>query len=225
MRRFSRNSCWKQRSPAAGGAATGDDSEPPLVPSGSGVDLTAEGSMIGTLAYAPPEQVDGRTSQVDQRSDVYGLGAILYELLTGRPPIQGDSYDELISKVKAGDIRPPRTLIPATPVSLEAIAMKALSRVQADRYATAGQLRSDVEAWLDDLPISATREPFVERTRRWARKHPAIVASSTLTVVLGLLVSAGYSILSSRSQAALEVKNYQVTYINTSRRSTVASLL
>lgn len=206
---------WAARSNSDLGNGTAEmDSEPPLIPSGSGVDLTAEGSMIGTLAYAPPEQVDGKTSQVDERSDVYGLGAILYELLTGRPPIQGQAYGEMISKVKNGDIRTPRSLNSTVPVSLDAIAMKALSRLQSARYATAGQLRSDVEAWLDDLPIVAVQEPFVERARRWARRHPTFVTTSALALVMGLLVLSGYSVLSRQNQAVLAVKNAELFQSN-----------
>jgi serine/threonine protein kinase len=195
-------------------AAINDVAETPLVPSGSGVDQTAEGSMIGTLAYAPPEQVDGRTSEVDERSDVYGLGAILYELLTGRPPIQGQTYGEMIRKVKAGEIPLPRAINPAVPVGLEAIAMKALHSLQSGRYISAGQLRSDVEAWLDDLPIIAAQDSLLEKSRRWARRHPTIVSSSLLALLMGLFVLGGYSALSRRNQAMLAEKNTELSQAN-----------
>jgi serine/threonine protein kinase len=102
----------------------------------------AEGS--GTLAYMPPEQVQGEVERIDPRTDVYGLGAILYELLTGRPPHQGETRDALWRAACRGDVVPPRQVNPRVPAALERICMKALAADPTDRHASSAALADDL---------------------------------------------------------------------------------
>lgn len=146
-------------------------SETPIVPKLAESDETRIGSAIGTALYAPPEQLNGRLSEIDQRSDVYGLGAILCELLCNQPPATGETIEEILSLVNAGRVPSPRKRLPAVPASLSTICMKSLSPNRDDRYQSAKALMHDVEAWLDDLPVSAVPEGWPSRTARWMRKN------------------------------------------------------
>lgn len=144
--------------------------QPNLVPaSGSGVDLTADGSAIGTPAYMSPEQAEGRFDKSNFATDIYGLGAILYSLLCNQPPVQGSSAAEILSNVRKGEIWAPRSINSQVALSMEAICLKALSRDAADRYPTARLLADDIESFLADEAITARRDPFVTRTWRWIR--------------------------------------------------------
>ena len=126
--------------------------------SGSTVETVA-GKLIGTAAYASPEQVSGRLDLLGPASDVYGLGAILYSLLTGRPPGQGHDRAEVERRVERGDIPPPRSIDPSIPKPLEAICREAMAMRPQDRYPSGRALAVDVERWLDDLPVACYREP------------------------------------------------------------------
>ncbi len=149
------------------------DNEPSLVPSGSHDGMTMQGSIVGTAAYAPPEQLSGNLEQVSERSDVYGLGAMLYELLTGMPPAQGKTLNDVIETVLAGEIKPPRKIQTQTPKALEAICLRAISRFPADRYASAFELGQEIECWLDDLPVNANPDRLWNQISRAIRREPA----------------------------------------------------
>ena len=141
--------------------------------------LTATGDILGTLQYLPPECLSG---DADARSDVYGLGATLYELLTLEPPYAADSPAKLIKLVADTDPRPPRELNPDVPRDLETIVLKAMAREPGARYATARDLAEDLEAFLDDRPITARRTTLAARGWRWCRKHPAVAALAVSTL-------------------------------------------
>jgi tetratricopeptide (TPR) repeat protein len=134
-----------------------------------------------------PEQAEGRPDRIDARTDVYGLGAVLYEVLTGRPPFAGpDTASVLRLVIHAAPARP-RALVPDTPPALEAVCLKALAKGPAGRYATAGALADDVRRWLADEPVSAYREPFVARAARWARRHRPLVAGAAALLVAAVV--------------------------------------
>src|SRR5262249_23567156 len=171
-----------------GGARPPDEDGAPL-PVGDGSDGgTATGDVLGTPAFMSPEQGAGRHDAVGPASDIYGLGATLYALLTNRPPFDGDSLAELLQRVQRGDFPPPRQLRPETPRALEAICLKAMAREPAARYATALDLAAEVERWLADEPVRAYREPWTGRARRWVRRHRTLVASVMSALLLALLL-------------------------------------
>jgi serine/threonine protein kinase len=150
--------------------------------------LTMTGELLGTLRYASPEQALVRRGVVDHRSDVYSLGATLYELLTLRPPFQGRDRNELLRQITDDEPVPPRALVPAIGVSLETIVLKALRKEPGDRYATAQELADDLQRFLEDRPILARRPSLAERLWCRARRHPAAIAA---TLIVLLLLSAG----------------------------------
>ena len=131
-------------------------------------DLTASGDVLGTLRYLSPEQAKGRREAVDGRSDIYGLGTTLYELLTLRPVYEGDDRAELLIKIVSDEPRFSRKLDAAVPRDLKTIVLKALAKDPAERYATAGELAADLTFFLADQPIRARPPTLVSRVTKWA---------------------------------------------------------
>ncbi|MBC7820525.1 MAG: serine/threonine protein kinase, partial [Planctomycetaceae bacterium] len=166
-----------------------DAEEAPLSPSsGSGFEPTQIGSVIGTLAYMSPEQAAGRLDELGPVTDVYSLGATLYHVLTGQPPISNQSprltIPELLQRVLRGDFPPPREINPQLPKPLEAICLKAMSLRPSDRYASTAALAADVECYLADEPVSAHAEPLTIRARRWVKRHQTLVGSTAAAVLV-----------------------------------------
>ena len=170
-----------------GAPATGD--EQPLHPaSGSGSAETIAGTALGTPAYMSPEQAEGRLDLLGPASDVYSVGATLYTLLTGKPPVHGP-IEEVLKKVRTGDIPTPRRLDPTIDPALEAVCLKAMALRPADRYASPRQMADDLEHWLAGEPVSAWPEPITIKLRRWVARHrtPVVAAAALLLVALPLL--------------------------------------
>lgn len=164
--------------------------------SDSGSMPTQMGRAIGTPAYMPPEQAAGQLDELGPASDVYSLGATLYYLLTGQPPIEGSNLFEMLKKVQAGDFPPPRSLRKDVPKPLEALCLQAMALRPTDRYATANELASDIERWLADEPVSCMDEAFSVRARRWMKRHRTIVTSVAATgAVLAVSLIAGFALL------------------------------
>jgi tetratricopeptide (TPR) repeat protein len=164
-----------------------------LRPSCAGeVAATQAGSALGTPAYMSPEQAAGRLDLLGPASDIYGLGATLYALLTGQPPFRGSDKGEVLRQVQRGAVVPPRKVKPATPAALEAICLKAMALRPEDRYQTALELAADLQHWLADEPVTAYREPWAARAGRWMRRHkPAVAAGAAAALVVLLLGGAG----------------------------------
>jgi serine/threonine-protein kinase len=148
---------------------------------------TVQGQVLGTPAYMPPEQAEGRLGAVDHRSDVYGLGAILYEILTGQPPFQGPDTLTILRNVLQETPIAPRHHVAATPLPLEAICLKALAREPARRYAKADDLAHDVQRWLADEPVTAYPEPLSIKARRWLGRHRTLVTATAATIGVALV--------------------------------------
>ncbi len=168
------------------------DSETPveaaLVPrSGSDADPTRAGRALGTPSYMSPEQASGRLDALGPATDVYALGATLYALLTGRPPVQGTDLIAPLEKARRGAIAPPQSVSPRAPAALGSIALKALALRLEDRYESARALAEDLERYLADEPVSAHRDPLSARLWRWVRKHRTLATTVAATLVVGAL--------------------------------------
>jgi WD40 repeat protein len=149
--------------------------------------LTLTGDLLGTLRYMSPEQARARRGLVDQRTDVYSLGATLYELMTLQAAFPSDDRGELLRQITQDDPRPPRQLDRSIPVEIETIVMKALEKDPADRYPTAHELALDLQRFLDDQPLAARPATPVERLVKWSRRHRPLVASLAVSAVLLLV--------------------------------------
>lgn len=147
---------------------------------------TRQGNVAGTIGFMSPEQAKGEWDQVDSRSDIFSLGAILYQMLTGVTPYRGEKGIEAAIQCK---FPRPRTQKRATPKALEAICLKSMSSQAIERYQTAFDLKRDIELFLADLPVSAHSESIAERGSRFLRRNrtSVFVASCLMLVIVGLL--------------------------------------
>jgi serine/threonine protein kinase/tetratricopeptide (TPR) repeat protein len=171
----------------ATGKADAGCGERTLMPSSaSGSSETLPGSALGTPAYMSPEQAEGDLEHLGARSDVYSLGATLYCLLTGRPPLEGD-VAEVIRAVQRGEFRPPRVSDATIDRELEAICLKAMALKPENRCGSCRALAEDIERWMADEPVSAWREPLWRRMRRWAKRNRTAVTGAAVALVAGVV--------------------------------------
>ncbi len=159
-----------------------------------GSDLTATGQVLGTPSYMPPEQAAGKLTQIGPASDVYSLGAVLYCLLTGRPPFQSANPVDTLLQVLEQEPISPRQFNPDVPRDLETIALKCLEKNPVRRYVSAESLADDLRRWLNHEPIQARPSTAWERSLKWAKRRPA-VASLSLFLVVSLLTGSVVSTL------------------------------
>lgn len=172
--------------------ATDNDDSRLNMPSTQNDTATRADQILGTIGYAAPEQLGESKNGVDDRTDIYSLGAILYYMLTGQHTVATDKdLERLIETVRKGDIPNPRKLVSSAPAALDAIAMKALSSDRNNRYQSAQEFIDDINRWNADLPVSASTESMSEKISRLARKHQngvfAIVASLlVISIISGI---------------------------------------
>ncbi|MGE3316962.1 MAG: protein kinase, partial [Planctomycetaceae bacterium] len=152
--------------------------------------LTMSGDIIGTLRYMSPEQSCGKPGRLDFRTDIYSLGATLYELLTLEPLFPVVDRQAILIAIANVEPRLLRSIDPEIPAELETIVLKAISKEPLDRYATAGEMADDLRRFLADMPIRAKRPSYLERTFKWVRRHSRLVtvAASLLAVIACLVV-------------------------------------
>jgi serine/threonine protein kinase/tetratricopeptide (TPR) repeat protein len=152
--------------------------------------MTVSGDLLGTLRYMSPEQALARHGLVDHRTDVYSLGATLYELLTGRPLISGDDRQAVLRQIAFEEPVRPRRLAPALSRDLETVLLKCLEKSPELRYPTAKELADDLRRFLSHESPRARRPTPFQRGRKWAKRHAAILSTAASTAILMLVVGA-----------------------------------
>jgi tRNA A-37 threonylcarbamoyl transferase component Bud32 len=161
--------------------------------------MTMEGEVMGTPQYMSPEQAEGVVAGLDERSDVYALGAILYAVLTYKPPIEGKTLDEVLGNVKRGSLSPmasatrmtrgiggrPEPMPVEVPEALRAVVMKAMAREREGRYRGVGELVADLDAYVGGFATSAEGAGVMRRVRLWVGRNRVVVGAAALFVVMG----------------------------------------
>jgi tetratricopeptide (TPR) repeat protein/tRNA A-37 threonylcarbamoyl transferase component Bud32 len=163
--------------------------------------VTRTGAILGTPAYMAPEQAEGRP--VGPAADLYALGVILYEVLVGQPPFQGESSYDILTKVVHADPSPPSRSRPGLPRDLETVCLKCLSKPPAQRYASAAELAADLRRFLDGQPVLARPVRAWEAAWKWARRRPGLAATLVVAQLSLLVLAVGTSWFNGRLREAL----------------------
>lgn len=177
--------------------------------------LTRDGSVLGTPSYMAPEQASGSTSEIGPKSDVYSLGAILYELLTGRPPFKGTNVWEVINLVRKEPPTPPSEFQRSTPPDLETICLKCLEKSPDQRYASAENLAADLQRFLNNEPILARPTSRWEKFVRLCQRHPRETGLAGLAAGLLVMVAC----ISTWSAVTVSAQNEEIRIQNTEIKS------
>jgi serine/threonine-protein kinase len=187
----------------------------------SGSAETLPGSAMGTPAYMSPEQAEGDLDRLGPRSDVYSLGATLYCLLTGQPPLEGGDIAAILRAAQRGEFRPPRIIDASIDRALEAVCLKAMALKPEDRYSSCRALAEDLERWTADEPVTAWREPLPSRARRWVRRNRTAVTAAAVAVVVAMVGMA--SVLAVQTKANSDLKAANLDLANANARTTQAN--
>ncbi len=162
--------------------------------------LTMTGDLLGTLRYMSPEQALAKRGYLDHRTDIYSLGATLYELVTLRPAVDGQVRQELLRKIAEDEPTPPRQLNSAIPRELETILLKAMNKEPGLRYATAQELADDLRRFMEHKPIRAKRPSLAERAAKWGRRHRMVVSTAFVFLLLAVAALAASTVLVARER-------------------------
>ncbi len=150
--------------------------------------LTRSGVLIGTPSYMAPEQTSGVRGAITIATDVYGLGAVLYAMLTGQPPFRGDHVLETLRQVREQEPQSPSAVNPRVDRDLATITLKCLGKEPEQRYPSAAALANDLERWLKDEPIRARRPSWRQVAAKWARRHRPVVWAGAVVLLLAALL-------------------------------------
>ncbi|HKS36029.1 MAG TPA: serine/threonine-protein kinase, partial [Verrucomicrobiae bacterium] len=164
--------------------------------------LTVTGQVLGSPNFMPPEQAAGRQRDIGPPSDVYSMGAMLYHLVTGRPPFQGATVQEVLFQAREVDPVAPRRLNPSVPLDLETICLKCLEKEPSRRYATAQDLADDLGRFLRNEPIHARPISVIGKAWRWCRRYPVVAGLGAAVILLLVFVAFGSSLAAVRIKRA-----------------------
>jgi len=170
---------------------------------GAGVE-TLPGQILGTPAYMAPEQALGKHDEIDALTDVYGLGAILYRILTGQRPHQGRDSQERMRHAVENPAPEPRIVNPRVPRALSAVCRKAMSRDRLERYLSAQELAVDIQRYLADEPVSAIPEPWYAKAGRWVRRHAQLTIAAAVFLVLTIVLTSAALVVTNRARQAAD---------------------
>lgn len=165
---------------------------------------TLTGIILGSLNFMAPEQASGRTKEATAATDVYALGALLYRILTGKPPFQGANEWETVDLILKGDATSVETLLPTVPRDLATICHKCLEKEPDRRYPTAGAMEADLRRFLADQPVGARPVSLWERTLRWARRNPGAVSVAVASLLMLCLVAFSLEWSATRSHRLID---------------------
>ncbi len=182
--------------------------------------LSATGDMAGTVYYMSPEQASASAGEVDHRSDVFSMGATLYELLTTQRPFEGGSREEVLRKLMDGSVTSPDLVRPGVPRDLSAICMKALRRWPSDRYQSSGDFAADLRRFIERKPITARQVSAMDRLTKWTRRYPMAAA----LICVSLLGSVAVTGLYLQARTAREREGRKASELSTALQDVEAAL-
>lgn len=188
--------------------------------SGSPPTRTVDGQIQGTPAYMSPEQASGQRN-IDERCDIFSMGVVLYQILTGELPFVGTNSDEVLAQVRIGSLKRPREVDPTIEPPLEAICLKSLQPAAEDRYQSAGELVQDIECYLADRPVNAWTEPVSVRLARWLRRHRTLSISTAAVALVSLIGLAIFSGVLGQKNSDLRTANISLDTRNEELRASI----